>query len=85
MNIKHNDCLHFSNIDAAKGICRLTGNIVEIDSDACASYDKKAKCKFCKNFTEESTDGIGTCVGLKVNDWVYGELNAVTCSSYEEK
>lgn len=84
MTLKHNDCSNFSSIDVAKGICRVTGNIVEIDSKTCSSYSKLAKCKFCANFANPDKDNIGTCIGLDKDDWVYGELNARTCNAYKE-
>lgn len=84
MAFKHNDCIHFSSIDVAKGLCRINGSMVEIDSEVCSSFDKKPKCKFCTNFKNPDSDGIGTCVGLDKEDWIYGELNAVTCPKFAE-
>ncbi|MFA8449378.1 MAG: 4-hydroxyphenylacetate decarboxylase small subunit [Bacteroidales bacterium] len=85
MKFKHSDCKFFANIDIAKGICRKSGQIVEIDNTVCKSFLRKEKCKFCQYFKEENTEGIGVCCGLSHDDWVYGELNAKTCSSFEEK
>ena len=84
MECKHNDCLHFANIDVAKGICRLNGEIIEIDTKVCDTFVAKPKCKFCKNFKDQDKDGIGMCIGLESESWVYGELNAVTCPSFDK-
>ncbi|MCY6484077.1 4-hydroxyphenylacetate decarboxylase small subunit [Clostridium aestuarii] len=84
-NLKHSDCFNFSRIDAAKGICRVSGNLIPIDSKVCSNFKKAAKCKFCKNFKEANKDGIGVCVGLEKEAWCHEELDAVTCEGYHEK
>ncbi|WP_027623091.1 4-hydroxyphenylacetate decarboxylase small subunit [Clostridium lundense] len=83
-NFKHNDCLNFSPIDVAKGICRLTNSIIFIDSQTCGKFNELPKCKNCTNFKNPNKDNIGTCTGLKKEAWAYGDLNAVTCEGYKK-
>ena len=81
--MKHNDCLNFCNIDAAKGICRLTKNFIAIDGDVCEKFDLAPKCNNCENYHDENEQGIGVCKGLQKEDWVYGNLNAITCKAHK--
>lgn len=81
--MKHNDCLNFSSIDAAKGICRLTKQIINIDSTVCEHLKLTPKCKICKSFEKTSEDGTGLCKGLSKEDWTFENLNAVTCKGFE--
>jgi 4-hydroxyphenylacetate decarboxylase small subunit len=81
--MKHNDCLNFSSIDAAKGICRLTKQLINIDSGVCEHLKLAPKCKNCKSFEKTSAAGTGICRGLSKEDWTYESLNAVTCRGYE--
>ncbi len=80
---RHIDCMNFSPIDAAKGICRLTESMIPIDSDICPNFREKRKCENCVNFKSPDKDNIGTCIGLEKDDWTFGELNAVTCEGYQ--
>jgi len=82
MELKHNDCLNFCAIDAAKGICRLTKQHIAIDDPACSSLVKAPKCKNCMNFKDSGADGIGQCTGLEIDNWTYATLNAVTCKGH---
>lgn len=83
--LKHNDCLNFCSIDAAKGICRLTKQCIAIDSNLCGSFTLAPKCNNCEHFHNADEKGIGLCKGLTKEDWVYGSLPAVTCTSYKAK
>lgn len=85
MSLKHNDCLNFSPIDAVKGICRLTKDIVNIDSGTCKNIAIVPKCKNCKHFGASDVNGIGLCKGLSKDDWTFESLNAITCKGHEFK
>lgn len=83
--LNHSDCLNFTTIDAAKGICRVLNKIVFIDTDTCNEYAELPKCKNCKCFTNPNDDNVGTCTGLNKEAWTYGELTSVTCEGYKAK
>ncbi len=85
MELKHNDCLNFSSIDAAKGICRLTKQLINIDTDVCESLRLAPKCKNCKSFTNPNEDGTGICKGLEKEHWTFESLSAVTCKGHKFK
>ena len=85
MNLKHNDCLNFCAIDASKGICRISKEFINIDSEVCSSFKEMAKCKNCINFKDEDEKGMGKCVGLKKENWTFKELKAITCEGHEFK
>jgi 4-hydroxyphenylacetate decarboxylase small subunit len=81
-NMKHSDCVNFSPVDAAKGICRLSNSMVFIDTEVCENFREACKCGNCKNFKNSNNDNVGTCVGFKKEAWTYADLNAVTCEGY---
>jgi len=83
--LKHSDCLNFTTIDAAKGICRVLNQVVFIDTDTCSEYEELPKCKNCKFFNEPNKENIGTCTGLSKESWTYGELIGITCEGYKSK
>ena len=85
MALKQNDCLNFCSIDAAKGICRLTKQLINIDSDVCGKFQLAPKCSNCEHFHDADEKGIGICKGLSKEDWVYGSLNAGTCAAHKWK
>jgi len=82
-SMKHNDCANFSPIDVAKGICRLSNQMVFIDAAVCEKFNEVSKCKNCSSFKNPNKDNMGTCTGLKIQSWTYGELNTVTCEGYK--
>lgn len=84
-NMKHSDCSNFCPIDAAKGICRLTNEMIFIDTDLCSHFDEISKCKNCTKFLNPDKDGIGTCVGFKKETWSPSELKSTLCEKYERK
>lgn len=83
--LNHSDCLNFTTIDAAKGICRVLNKVVFIDTDICSSYEKLPKCKNCSFFNNPNADNVGTCTGLNKEAWTYGELIGITCEGYKSK
>lgn len=83
MSLNHSDCLNFCSIDAAKGICRLTKELINIDSDACPNFKLAPKCCNCKHFENEDEKGMGTCKGLEQENWTFASLNAITCKGHE--
>ena len=82
-NIKHNDCKNFCFIDAAKGICRVSNEMIFNDTEICENFHETNKCKNCSNFKDVNKDNVGNCVGFKKEAWTYSELNAVTCEGYK--
>ena len=81
MVLQHNDCRNFCTVDVAKGICRRTDELVLIDSEACKSYIRLPKCKFCANFVATG-EQMGICKAEKTEPWAYPEMIAVTCEMY---
>ncbi|WP_252229679.1 4-hydroxyphenylacetate decarboxylase small subunit [Clostridium sp. ZBS15] len=82
-NMKHNDCLNFSSIDAAKGICRISNQMIFIDTPICNNFNEAHKCRNCTNFKNPDKDNMGTCTGLKIEAWTFGDLSAATCEGYK--
>ncbi|GAA0076350.1 4-hydroxyphenylacetate decarboxylase small subunit [Clostridium sp. CTA-5] len=82
-NIKHNDCKNFCSIDVAKGICRLSNKMIFTDTPVCNNFNEAYKCKNCLNFKNVDKDNMGTCTGLKIESWTFGDLSAVTCEGYK--
>jgi len=84
IDYKHTDCIYFSNVDAAKGICRISGEITLIDSPVCENFERKASCKLCRNFRKTVEPTIGECLASKEGYWSYEDLNAENCENYSK-
>ncbi len=82
-NMKHSDCNNFCPIDVAKGICRLSNEMIFIDTEVCRNFDEASKCRNCSNFKNSNKDNIGICVGFKNEAWTFADLSAVTCECYK--
>jgi 4-hydroxyphenylacetate decarboxylase small subunit len=78
----HSGCENFAPVDVAKGICRLTGDLIPVDSAVCPKFSAIPKCAGCVNFRNPDKDGIGTCVGLQQEYWTAGNYNADLCEGY---
>jgi 4-hydroxyphenylacetate decarboxylase small subunit len=83
--LKHDDCMNFATVDAAKGICRKTNQLIFTDTDVCENLQLMPKCKNCINFKNADKESIGVCHGLEKQDWSYGELAALNCEGYNPK
>ncbi len=45
---KHSDCMNFCAVDATKGICRLSKQMINLDDAACPEIKVMPKCKIVK-------------------------------------
>ncbi len=82
--INHEDCENFATIDAEKGLCRLTNELIKTDSDVCAAFTQIPKCRTCRFFKDEKEDGLGVCTGLKTDYWIDGNYRAGLCEAYHD-
>ncbi|HWR44851.1 4-hydroxyphenylacetate decarboxylase small subunit [Sporomusa sp.] len=82
---QHNDCDNFAAVDVTKGICRLTNELVLIDSQICVKFDAIPKCSGCSFFQHPDKEGIGTCTGLQKEYWTAANYNAALCEGYVGK
>ncbi|WP_061995241.1 4-hydroxyphenylacetate decarboxylase small subunit [Clostridium sp. ATCC 25772] len=79
----HGECKNFCNVDASKGICRISKKFVSIDEEGCNKFELTPKCGNCINFKNEDKKGIGLCTGLEKENWSFKTLNAITCKKHE--
>jgi len=81
--LQHKDCRNFCSMDVAKGICRRTGDVVQLDAESCAEYVQLPKCKFCANYAAGEEEGLGGCTAEDGQPWAYPEMIAVTCEMFK--
>lgn len=84
-NAKHNDCRNFVPVDVAKGLCRVSKQMIFIDDTAvCPKFEQLSKCENCGNFVNPDSDNMGTCVGLSDKEfWASGNMLAGNCEGYK--
>lgn len=82
-SITHADCDNFVSLDVAKGICRLSDQIILIDSEVCSNFDQIPKCRNCKFFSNDDTEELGICSGREKQYWVDGNYRAQLCGEFE--
>ena len=82
---KHSECENFCAIDVAKGICRLSGEIVLIDTGSCAEFTAAPQCGSCAKFTLSGTDEMGICSGYGKEYWTAAKNRAAVCDGYVER
>ena len=74
-----NDCKYYLPVDVFKGKCKLEKKTILPDDLSCNSFEKTAKCKFCKNYIPEK-DFLGNCMG---NTLAYPDMNASNCIDFK--
>jgi 4-hydroxyphenylacetate decarboxylase small subunit len=79
--MKHMDCRNFAAVDAAKGICHRTKELILADGDHCEHCVRIPKCKFCTYFTP-SDEYLGNCNAVASKPVVYPDLITVTCELF---
>ncbi len=77
---KHNECENFCFVDVAKGICRLSGELVLIDTEVCGEFAVAPCCGNCEKFTADKE--LGLCSGYGKEYWTTAETRAVVCEGY---
>lgn len=85
--MKHNQCVHYINLDCEKGMCALAKVIVPIDgegSEACPKFEAAHFCGNCQNFCDADKYGIGTCKGFEKENWAYATCGAFACENYKK-
>jgi len=87
MNFKHHDCRNFLPVDAAKGICNRTKQMVLIDSPVCENFNELPKCRNCSNYAAGGMDKetLGICEAGSTKPWTFEDLIAVNCEMYVKK
>ena len=76
--MNHIDCKYYLATDAFKGICKLSKETINADDIACDDFEKTAKCRHCKNFTE-TKDYLGLCMNKAT---AYPDMKAITCKDF---
>ncbi|EMR7683808.1 4-hydroxyphenylacetate decarboxylase small subunit [Yersinia enterocolitica] len=79
----HGHCHNFCPIDVAKGLCRLSTQIVMIDSPVCSEFREMPRCVHCRYFEGETSPG--QCHGLVKPYWVDGNSRAGLCDTFERR
>lgn len=80
MENRHSDCRRYVPVDVAKGICRRTGGMVNLEDPPCRELIFLPKCKYCASFLSGEQEELGTCTAEADHPWTYPELVATTCS-----
>jgi 4-hydroxyphenylacetate decarboxylase small subunit len=80
--ITHADCDNFVSLDVAKGICRLTDEVVLIDSKVCSKLDQISKCRDCQLYSDDDGE-LGVCTGREKQYWVDGNYRAGLCKEFK--
>jgi 4-hydroxyphenylacetate decarboxylase small subunit len=80
--ITHADCDNFVPLDVAKGICRLSDEVVLIDSEVCGNFEQIPKCRDCKFFRIDEAE-LGTCTGREKQYWADGNYRAQLCREFK--
>ena len=82
-NNNHRDCGNYAPVDAAKGVCHRTKEIIPADDSACAAFAALPKCAACSNYLPSEKDGLtGVCKASKNGFMAYAGMAAVTCENY---
>ncbi len=85
MEMRHSDCRRYIPVDVAKGICRRTGELVNLDVPPCQELITLSKCKFCINYLSGEREELGTCTAEADHPWTYPELVTTTCSWFQSR
>jgi 4-hydroxyphenylacetate decarboxylase small subunit len=80
MEARHSDCRRYVPVDVAKGICRRTGGVVNLEDLPCQDLIFLSKCKYCSHYVFDEREELGTCTAEADHPWTYPELVATTCS-----
>jgi 4-hydroxyphenylacetate decarboxylase small subunit len=80
MEARHSDCRRYVPVDAAKGICRRTGGVVNLEDLPCQDLILLPKCKYCAHYLCDEREELGICAAEADRPWTYPELVAATCS-----
>ena len=80
IKLNHTHCHNFCPIDVAKGICRLSGDTVMIDSPLCENFSEKSRCEHCSHFCNKTEPA--QCHGLAKPYWVDASTNAELCEGF---
>lgn len=76
--MNHIDCKYYLATDVFKGLCKRTKDSIIADENACSDFEKAAKCKHCKHFSENELY-IGKC---KDSFIAYPDMKSDTCVDF---
>jgi 4-hydroxyphenylacetate decarboxylase small subunit len=76
----HTHCHNFCPIDVAKGLCRLSGNIIMTDTPLCEHFSEKPRCEHCSYYCDKTSPA--QCLGLSKPYWMDASTNAGLCDAF---
>ncbi|MCT4705950.1 4-hydroxyphenylacetate decarboxylase small subunit [Enterobacteriaceae bacterium H11S18] len=79
----HAQCNYFCPVDVAKGLCRLSGEMVMTDSPVCSDFSEKPRCAHCSHFSVQAASGH--CAGRSRPYWVDANTNAALCDTFKHR
>ncbi|WP_148305563.1 4-hydroxyphenylacetate decarboxylase small subunit [Candidatus Arsenophonus nilaparvatae] len=79
----HTHCHNFCPIDVAKGLCRLSGNLIMIDTPVCENYNEKPRCEHCRHYCDKTSPA--QCLGFGKPYWVDASTNAGLCDAFTRR
>jgi hypothetical protein len=81
----HMHCRNYAPIDAIKGVCHVSKEIVPADGAACPSFDRLPRCSECEHYLPSDEQYLGICQATEGRPMTYPDLTAVTCEWFEWK
>lgn len=80
----HRDCRNYAPLDAARGICHKTKEVVAADEKNCECFSCLPRCCRCSNYAaDESKPQVGICRRSPNNFLAYGDMTAKTCRDFD--
>ncbi|HPE68282.1 MAG TPA: 4-hydroxyphenylacetate decarboxylase small subunit [Thermotogota bacterium] len=79
---QHQDCFYYSPIDVTHGVCRVSGDPVLGDKEACDQHRPLLRCRDCAHYSPDSQQEMGICRGFGGEYWTIPSFNATTCEKF---
>ena len=83
--MKNLDCRQYAPVDAAKGICHRSKEMVLAEGQACHRFERAPKCRHCRHYLSGQEEYLGTCGAVKSRPMTYPDLSGITCEWFNWK
>jgi 4-hydroxyphenylacetate decarboxylase small subunit len=83
--VSHRDCRNYAPLDAAKGLCRKTSDLIPADEKICERFSCLPRCCRCTHYQADADKPLVGICGRSSNHFMaYADMTARTCADFQE-
>jgi 4-hydroxyphenylacetate decarboxylase small subunit len=82
----HRDCCNYAPLDADKGLCLMSKDVILADGQSCEQFSLLPRCRCCVHYQPDANQPqVGICKRSPNLFMAYADMTAKTCADYQSR